>query len=72
MLSVFKMAYNHEESTKTFCRAKEKDTVDHNTVNRWFKKFHSGCKSLDDQVRSGNLKAEDSEAVLQVIDGPVD
>ena len=36
----------------------------HYTVTKWFKKFHSGCKNLDDQVRSGKPKTAGSDAVL--------
>ena len=28
------------EATKNICCAKGEDTVDHNTVTKWFKKFH--------------------------------
>ena len=31
-------------------------------------KFHSTCKNLDDQARSGRPKTMDYEAVLQTID----
>ena len=42
--------------------------VDHSTVIRWFKKFCSVCKYLDDHAKSGMDKTVDSEAVLQAIE----
>ena len=38
------------------------------TATRWFKKFHSRCKNLDDQAKSGWPKTMNSEAVLQAIE----
>ncbi len=45
---------------------KFEDAVNHGTiVTGWLKKFHSGCKNLDDQARSVKVKTADSKAVLQ-------
>ena len=44
------------EETKTFVAQKGKGAVDKNTIIRWFKKFCSDCKNLDDQVWSGRPK----------------
>ena len=41
---------------------KGKNVVD----QRWFKKFYSGCKNLDDQASSGKPKTMDSKAMLQL------
>ena len=53
---------------KNVCWAKGEGAVAPSTVNRWFKKFHSGCKNLDDQARSDRPKSEDSEVVLQAME----
>ena len=47
---------------------KNNGAVDQSTVTRWFKKFYSGCKNLDDQERSGKSKIVDSGAMLQAIE----
>ena len=51
------------ETTKSICHEKNEGAV-----ARWFKKFCSGCKKVDDQARSGRLKIVDSEAVLQALE----
>ena len=48
------------ERNKNTCYEKDEGSVDHSTVTRWFKKFHSGCKNLDDQARSDRPKIMDS------------
>ena len=63
MLYKFKMGHIATETTKNFCCVKGKG--DQSTVIRWFKKFCSGCKNLNNQTRSGWLKTLDSKAVLQ-------
>ena len=47
---------------------KGEGAVDHRTVTRWFKKFRSRCKNLDNQTGSGRPKTVDSEAVLRAIE----
>ena len=42
--------------------------IRYSTVTRWFKKYQSGLKKLDDQARSGRPKIEDSGAVLEAMD----
>ena len=37
------------------------------TVTRWFKKFHSGCKNLNNQAKLGQFKSMDSDTMLQAI-----
>ena len=64
----FELGHNVKETTKNICCAKGEGTVDHTTITRWFKKFCSGCKNLDDQTRSGRPKTVDSEAMLQAIE----
>ena len=61
ILYKFKLSNNAMEATiKTHC---EKGSVDHCTGTKWFKKFRSGCKKLNDQVKSGRPKNVNSEAV---------
>ena len=48
------------EATKNVCCIKGESAVDHNKVTRWFKKFCSGFKNLNNQ-------ATDSEVMLQAI-----
>ena len=50
MLYKFELSCNATEATKNICCVKSVDAVDHNTVNRTFKKFCWGCKNLEDQV----------------------
>ena len=57
------------EAIKNICCMKEEVSVDHITVTRWFKKFCSGCKNLDDQTRLGRLKTMNFKAVFQAIEG---
>ena len=44
------------EATENIYYPKVKNVVDNSTVNRWFNKFCSSCKNLDDQARSGKPK----------------
>ena len=67
LLYKFKLYYNSAEATKNSCCRKGKDSVIHNTVTRWFKKFHSSCKNLDNQARIGRYKTTDSGIVHQTI-----
>ena len=60
----FKLGHNAGETTKN---VKAEDTVDHSMVTRWFKKFHSGCKNLDNQTSSDRPKIVVFVAVLQII-----
>ena len=54
MLYEFELGHNTTEATKNIYCVKGESAVDHNTVNRWFKKFCSGCKNLDDQAVSNH------------------
>ena len=66
MLHKFELGSNAVKATKiTFF---VKGEVDHRTNSRWFKKFHTDCKELDNQARSDCPKAGDPEAVLQTVD----
>ena len=56
MLHKFELGNNMVEATKN------------STVNRWFKKFHWGCKNLNDLARWGRLKTVYSEGVVQAIE----
>ena len=44
------------ETTKIIYSVKDESAVDSSTVTRWFKKFCTVGKSLDDQTRSGRPK----------------
>ena len=60
--------FNHyPPRTPLYC-VKGKDAVDHSILTRWFKKFRSGCKNLDDQINFHSVKVVDSEAVFQAIE----
>ena len=61
------MSHNDTEATKNTSCVKDEGAVDHSTVIRWFNKFCSGYKKLNDQVRSSRPKDEDSKAMLQAI-----
>ena len=54
---------NSVEATKNICHAKNESTV-----TRWLKKFHLGCKNLNDQANSGKTKNMDSKSMLQAIE----
>ena len=60
-----KLSHNTIESTKNICHVKTENAVDHNTITWRLKKFCSGCKSLNGQVRSYIPKTTDSETMLQ-------
>ena len=57
----FEVGHNTVGAIKSIYFAKGEGTVDHSTVTRWMKKFHSDCKNLDHLV---GLKSVDFEAVL--------
>ena len=56
------------EATKNICSMKREGAVDYSIVTRWFKKFCTGGKNLDDQAKSDRPKIVDSEAILQTIE----
>ena len=62
------MRPNAAETNKNICFTKGEGALDHSTVTRWFKKFRSSYKNLEDQTRSSRPKTLDSEAVLQAIE----
>ena len=59
----FKQFNNAAEDTK-----ESESAVDHSTLTRWFKKFWSSCKNLDDQARSVRPKSVACKTLLQTID----
>ena len=63
MLYKFNLGYSATKATKNISCIKAEGTVDHGTVTKWFKKFHLGCKNLDNQARSDKSKTVNSEAV---------
>ena len=42
-IMIYEFKYKTVEATKNICYAKDEDAV-----ARWFKKFYSGCKNLND------------------------
>ena len=52
------------EATQNVCCVKGESTVAHSTVTRWFKKFCSSYKNLDNETRSGKPKNVDSKAMF--------
>ena len=54
--------------SSTLATTKSEGKVDHSTVTRWFKKFHTGRKDLNNQARSDRPKSMDSMAVLEAIE----
>ena len=59
------MGHTAAEVTKDICGEISKGAIDQNTATRWVKKFHSGCKNLNNQAMSGRPKIVDSKAMLQ-------
>ena len=60
----FDLDDNATEATKNIGCTKGEGTIDDSRVTKWFKKFRSGCKNLDDQAMSGRTKTVAFEAVL--------
>ena len=59
LLYKFQVGYNAVEATKIICCTNCEVPVDHNTVTRWFKKFCSDCKNLENQTMLGQPKTID-------------
>ena len=51
MFYMFKIGHNSVNAVKIICCAYSDGAVDHKKVTRWFKKFHLGCKKLNNQAR---------------------
>ena len=68
MLYEFEPDHNAVETNKNNCCTKGKGAVVLRIVNRWFMKFHTVCKSLEDQAQWGKPKTIDSQTVLQAIE----
>ena len=47
MVYKFELDHNTGEATKNIGCLESDGAVDHRTVTRWFKKYHSDCKNLD-------------------------
>ena len=47
----FQLGHNAVEATKNLYCVETEGIFDHSTVTRWFRKFYSGCKNLDDQIK---------------------
>ena len=56
----FELGPNILDATQNIS-VKEEGAEDLSTVTRWFKKFCSGCKNLDDQAKSARPKTEDTK-----------
>ena len=65
---MFELGMNAVEATETFIVRKVEGAIDHSSVTRWFKKFFSRCKNLDNQSKSVRPKTVDSETVGQIIE----
>ena len=68
MLYNFGMGHEITEKKNENIVQKEKNTVDHNEVTKWFKKFLLDYKNLDNQVRSDRPKTINSKAICQVLE----
>ena len=68
MLFEFEMYCNAAVATKKICCVKGEGLVDYSTVTRWFKKFNSGCKNLNNQAKQGRSKAIDSKFMFRAIE----
>ena len=66
MLYEFQQGHSTTEATQNIYSLKGEKSVP-NTVSRWLKKFHAGCKKLDDPSKLGRLKNVYSKAALQAI-----
>ena len=71
MLYEFELGPNDIEATQNNCCVKSKGAIKLSIVTRWLKKFHSGCKNLDDQAKSGRSKTLDSKFMLQAIEASI-
>ena len=68
MLHKFELGHKAAEATKNICCVKSEGAIDHSIVTRGFKKFHSGCKNLENQAELGRPKTMDSKSVLEAIE----
>ena len=66
ILYKFKLGYNSAEVTKNICWVKGESAVENGIVIRWFKKFHSDHKNLNDQARLDRPKTMDSKAMFKL------
>ena len=60
--------WNAAEATKSIWCAKSEGAVNLSTVTtRWYKKFHLGCKNINDQAKLGRPKTIVSKACLVLL-----
>ena len=64
----FKHDHNAVEETKNTDCMQGEGAVDHSTITRWLKKFHSGYDNPDNQATPGRSKIIDSVVMLQTIE----
>ena len=62
----FELGHNAVEATKNICCVEDEGAIDHSTISRWPKKFHSDYKNFNDQAKSGRFKTMGSVVRLQV------
>ena len=63
----FEPGHNITETVKHICM-KDEGALTHRTITRWFMKFCTGYKKLDDRAISDKPKTLDFEAMLQAIE----
>ena len=54
------------EAAENICCVEGEDKVDHIKITSWLKTFRLGLKKLEEQVKSGRPKTNDSEFMLQL------
>ena len=65
MIYGFQPGHNAMETIKNICCVKVEGPVNHTTLTKWSKKFHSDCNNLNDQTRSNRFETLDFKAILQ-------
>ena len=65
MIYVFELGNKAAEAIKNIC-VKSKESDDHTVVIRWFKKFRSSVKNLENKARSDKPKSANSKTVVML------
>ena len=68
LICEFKLGHDTAETVKNICCAKGERSVDYSTVIKWFKKFRSSCKCLNEHAMTDRPKSEASKAVLKTME----
>ena len=66
-LMLYEIELGHKAAEASIYGTKSNGAIDHSTVTRWFKRFYSGCKDLNHQIRLSRPKSMDSVAMFQAI-----